>query len=210
MASNPDCCLSVSEWEERFARWIDQGGPEDLLKASIFFDLRALYGSVEPAERLRAAILRRTAATPRFLRQLAQNALLNQPPLGLVRDFVVETEGAHANTVDLKLRGALPFVDGARLLALAHHIGETHTAARLRAAAKVGVVPAHEAEAWCDSYEFIQLLRLRRHQVLQAKSLPLDNRINPDELNDLDRRILKEAFRQARKLQSRLALDYHL
>jgi CBS domain-containing protein len=210
MASNPDCCLSVSEWEERFARWIDQGGPEDLLKASIFFDLRALFGSAEPAERLRAAILRRTAATPRFLRQLAQNALLNQPPLGLVRDFVVETEGAHANTLDLKLRGGLPFVDGARLLALAHHIGETHTAARLRAAAKAGVVPADEAEAWCDSYDFIQLLRLRHHQALQAKSQPLDNYINPDELNDLDRRILKEAFRQARKLQSRLALDYHL
>ena len=31
-----------------------------------------------------------------------------------------------------------------------------------------------------------------------------------DSLNDLDRRILKEAFRQARKLQTRLALDYHL
>jgi hypothetical protein len=40
MASNPDCCLSVSEWEERFARWIDRGSPEDLLKASIYFDLR--------------------------------------------------------------------------------------------------------------------------------------------------------------------------
>jgi CBS domain-containing protein len=36
----------------------------------------------------------------------------------------------------------------------------------------------------------------------------MDNRINPDELNDLDRRILKEAFRQARKVQARLALDY--
>jgi CBS domain-containing protein len=210
MASNPDCCLSVSEWEQRFAGWIDQGNPEDLLKASIFFDLRALYGSAELAERLRAAILRRTAATPRFLRKLAQNALLNQPPLGLVRDFVVETAGAHANTIDLKLRGALPFVDGARLLALAHHIGETHTTARLRAAAKAGVVPAHEAEAWCVAYDFIQLLRLRRHQALQAKSQPLDNHINPDELNDLDRRILKEAFRQARKLQSRAALDYQL
>jgi CBS domain-containing protein len=210
MASNPECCLSVAEWDARFARWVDQGNPEDLLKASIFFDLRALHGPAEPAERLRAGVLQRTAATPRFLRQLAQNALLNQPPLGLVRDFVVETEGEHANTIDLKLRGALPFVDGARLLALAHRIGETHTTARLRAVAKAGVVPAHEAEAWCVAYDFIQLLRLRRHQALQAKAQPLDNHINPDELNDLDRRILKEAFRQARKLQSRVALDYQI
>ena len=32
--------------------------------------------------------------------------------------------------------------------------------------------------------------------------------LNPDMLSVLDRRILKEAFRQARKLQARLALDY--
>ena len=30
----------------------------------------------------------------------------------------------------------------------------------------------------------------------------MSNRVNPDSLNSLDRRILKEAFRQARKLQS--------
>ncbi len=210
MASNPQCCLSLEEWRTRFARWIDQGNPEDLLKASIFFDFRPLYGAEALGEELRRFVLAQTAATPRFLRQLAQNALRNQPPLGLVRDFVVDTEGEHANTIDLKLRGALPFVDGARLLALAHHIGETNTTARLRAAAKAGVVPMEEVAAWCDAYDFVQLLRLRRHQAQEAKGQPLDNRVNPDSLSDLDRRILKEAFRQARKLQSRLALDYQL
>jgi CBS domain-containing protein len=34
------------------------------------------------------------------------------------------------------------------------------------------------------------------------------NRIRIDELNDLDRRILKEALRQARKLQARLEMDF--
>ena len=37
-----------------------------------------------------------------------------------------------------------------------------------------------------------------------------DNRVDPDTLNELDRRVLKEAFRQARKLQLRLKLDYQL
>jgi CBS domain-containing protein len=210
MAGNPECCLTLAEWEGRFERWIDQGGPQELLKASIFFDFRVLYGPADDAERLRQSVLRRAAATPRFLRQLAENALRNQPPLGLVRDFVVETEGDHAHTIDLKLRGALPFVDGARLLALAHGVTDTNTDARLRALAKAGIVPRHEAEAWCDSYDFIQLLRLRRHQALEAQDQALDNHVNPDALNDLDRRILKETFRQARKLQARLALDYQL
>jgi len=210
MASNPECCLSLAEWDQRFARWIDKGEPEDLLNASIFFDFRAIHGDETLAAKLRATVLRRAAATPRFLRQLAQNALRNEPPLGLVRDFVVDTEGEYANTIDLKLRGALPFVDGARLLALAHRINETNTSARLRAAARAGVVSSAEAGAWCDAYDFLQLVRMRRHQSQESEGLALDNRVNPDELNDLDRRILKEAFRQARKLQSRLAVDYQL
>ncbi|UCH53014.1 MAG: CBS domain-containing protein [Pseudomonadota bacterium] len=210
MASNPECCLSESEWESRFARWIDQGSPEDLLKASIYFDLRVLYGADDKAKRLRAAVLRRTASTSRFLRMLAESALRNQPPLGLVRDFLVETEGEHAHAIDLKRRGTMPFVDGARLFALAHGIEETNTNARLRALAKAGIVSASEVDAWCDAYDFIQLLRLRRHRAQDAKGEPLDNYVNPDELNDLDRRILKEAFRQARKVQSRMALDYQL
>ena len=39
---------------------------------------------------------------------------------------------------------------------------------------------------------------------------PGDNRVKPDDLNELDRRILKEAFRQARKIQLRLKLDYQI
>ncbi|WP_274520298.1 putative nucleotidyltransferase substrate binding domain-containing protein, partial [Ectothiorhodospira sp. 9100] len=34
--------------------------------------------------------------------------------------------------------------------------------------------------------------------------------VNPERLDELEQRILKEAFRQVRKLQSRLALDYQL
>ena len=38
----------------------------------------------------------------------------------------------------------------------------------------------------------------------------LHARVDPDKLNELDRRILKESFRQARKIQSRLKLDYQV
>lgn len=39
---------------------------------------------------------------------------------------------------------------------------------------------------------------------------PASNRVNPDQLNNPDRRILKEAFRQAHKLQSGLASSFNL
>jgi len=54
---------------------------------------------------------------------------------------------------------------------------------------------------------------MRHHDEMSAQGLgdeALDNNIDPEQLNELDRRILKEAFRQARKLQARLELEYHL
>jgi CBS domain-containing protein len=208
MAMNPKWCLSLEEWQHQFARWIDAGDPESLLNASIFFDFRPLHGEADLAEQLRAWLLARTATTPRFLHQMAANALRNRPPLGLVRDFVVASEGEHANTLDLKLNGTTPFVDAARLFALASGAGVTGTAARLRAAGPKLNIASAEIEAWISAFFFLQMLRLRgQHEENQA-GVEMDNRINPDELNDLDRRILKEAFRQARKVQSRLSLDY--
>ena len=70
-----------------------------------------------------------------------------------------------------------------------------------------------EIDAWINALLFIQVLRLRHHDESSAKGLStdaLDNKIDPERLNELDRRILKEAFRQARKLQARLAMEYHL
>ncbi len=210
MAGNPGCCLSLDEWKDRFATWIDQGTPTHLLNASIYFDFRSLYGDARPAEELKQWVTRQARDNPRFLKQMTENALRNKPPLGLMRDFVLTSGGEHPHTLDLKLKGATPFVDGARLLALAQGITETNTFSRLRAAADAGVLSGSETEAWCDAYGFIQLLRMRAHQGQEREGRTLNNYIDPDSLNDLDRRILKEAFRQARKLQTHIALDYQI
>lgn len=206
MASNPDWCLSVAEWQMKFAEWIEHGDPDSLLNASIFFDFRALYGNAALAQKLHAWLMPKVASTPRFLHQMAANALRNRPPLGLVRDFVV-SEG---HKLDLKLNGITPFVDAARIHAFAAGVANTNTVQRLRlSAAHLSIGPA-ETEAWVEALHFIQLLRLRRQHQEKVEGATMDNLLDPDQLNDLDRRILKEAFRQARKLQTRLAMDYHL
>ena len=84
----------------------------------------------------------------------------------------------------------------------------TSTAQRLRGAAGATNLGA-DVEAMIDGFYFIQQLRLRNQQGLAVENEGA-NRINPDELNELDRLILKEAFKQARKLQDKLKLDYRL
>jgi CBS domain-containing protein len=184
MARNPRWCLSARDWHGQFDRWIRNYTPEALLNASIFFDFRPLAGDARLAGALREHILAQTRANPSFCRAMAQTALAACPPLGLLSDFSSEE-------LDLKLLGARPFVDAARVLALAAGSPETGTAARLRAAGERTAV---------EAFFYVQTLRVRRES----------NRVRVAELNDIDRRILKAAFRQAMLLQSRLRLEYQL
>lgn len=206
MASNPKWCLSREEWQKTFADWIDHGSPEDLLNASIFFDFRSLYGNAAFADSLRAWLSKKVSGTPRFLHQMAANALRNRPPLGVIRDFVVGQQ----QTLDIKLNGTTPFVDAARILSLACGSTATNTVQRLRDIAELLHIGTTEIEGWIEAFYFLQTMRLLHQYECSAQGVAMDNRINPEQLNDLDRRILKEAFRQSRKMQSRLAMEYRL
>jgi len=206
MASNPDLCLTQDEWQRRFGAWIRQPDPQALLNASIFFDFRVLYGSEKIADELRRWLNSAAKGNSAFLRMMAHNALQVAPPLGRIRDFVVEDDGM----IDLKKSGARLFVDVARILALRAEVESSSTVQRLRQAGQKSGVPEDELDAIIEGFHFIQLLRLRSQHLETEHDAPGDNKVHPDELNELDRRILKEAFRQARKLQLRLKLDYQL
>jgi len=82
------------------------------------------------------------------------------------------------------------------------------TAHRISAAAELLGISRSEAAAWVDAFHFIQLLRLRRQYELLNQGQEPHNRINPEELNELDRKVLLEAFRQARKMQKSLELRF--
>jgi len=211
MASNPKWCLSMDEWKAVFSDWVDQGSLEALMHSSIFFDFRPMAGQNHLAEELRNWLARLARSNSRFLHQMAANALRNRPPLGLVRDFVLND----SSRLDLKINGLTPFVDAARIFSLATGVMQTSTIQRLRQSSPDLRIPPHEVEAWINAFLFIQMLRLRHHYEAiapngNAEAQQLDNLIEPGQLNDLDRRILKEAFRQARKVQVKLALDYQL
>jgi CBS domain-containing protein len=202
MAGEPTGCLPLRAWRERFSQWIEHGSPQDLLDASVYFDMRPLAGEAGLAQRLQAEAVEGARRNPRFLKQLALNGLTRLPPLGWLGG--IETDAA--GTVDLKLQGTAIFVDAARVYSLAHGMTATNTRERLETLGeRLGLRPA-ESGAWVAGFEFLQMLRLRVQLEGAAGDQP--NRVALASLNDIDRRILKEAFRFARQLQQRLQLDY--
>jgi CBS domain-containing protein len=210
MAGNPELCLTLEEWEEKFAGWVRTPEPKALLNATIFFDFRPLFGKFHLADRMRVSLHRLTRGNPLFLRMLAENALSVVPPLGRIRDFVTDVDPKNPGTIDLKKYGARLFIDSARVFAMAQDVMATNTVQRIKLVAPPMNISPDEASAVIDAFNFIQLLRLRHQHSEQTQGRQGDNLIRPDDLNEVERRILKEAFRQARRLQQRLKLDYQL
>jgi CBS domain-containing protein len=210
MAGNPACCRTPAEWADRIGSWIEHGAPQDLLDASIYFDLRPVAGHLALAAPLQRLIAQAPARVPRFLKQMADNSLRRGVPLNWRGGLDPTGEGAHA-WIDLKLQGTAIFVDAARLYALAHGLDVQGTRARLEAAAPLMGAAEREADSWVASFEFLQMLRLQL-QLGHRGPLPgpddNPNRIDVKQLNDIDRRLLKESLRAARHLQQRLQLDY--
>jgi CBS domain-containing protein len=215
MAGNPEYCLDTVEWREKFAGWIREPTPEALLGANIFFDFRPLAGKAELAESLRAWLGNVASENKLFLRMLVANAMQVEPPLGVIRKFRTD-DGEHAGTLDLKAQGTRIFVDAARAFALALGVAETNTSQRLRLAGRRLNIDERQMASAVEAYHFLQMLRLRAQRgELDAEpgGVPAGdrarphtalNRVDPYALNDLDQRMLKESFRQARALQAQL------
>ena len=81
---------------------------------------------------------------------------------------------------------------------------------RLRQLVDKAVIEPLDGAAYEEAYHFIQQTRMQQHQLQTRENRPYSNRVDPDSLNQLDRRILREALRQAQRLQSSLALRYQL
>mgnify|MGYP001213390125 CR=1 FL=1 len=208
MAGNPKWCLSLDEWEMQFIEWVRRPEPMALMHATIFFDLRPLYGDVSLGERLRDLLLRLTGDTPAFLHLMAANALQSQPPLGLLGEVV--SEDGERGGVDLKKYGARIFVDAARIFALASGVRPVETRLRLQEAGRKCGLLDHEVAAAQAALSHLLRLRLAAQATALAAGEVPDHGVRPGSLHDVDRAILKESLRQAKRVQQRLKLNYAL
>jgi len=209
MAGNADWCLSADEWREQFIDWVRRPDPAALLNASIFFDLRPLYGSFELAEDLRSLMLSLTVDTPAFLHLMAANALQASPPLSF-RGEVLAAGGSAGDELDLKKFGSRIFVDAARIFALAAGVRPVASRLRLHQAGPLAGVQPGQLAAIEAAFSHVLRLRLEQQMLAARAGQPASNVLKPAALHDVDQAILRESLHQARHLQQRLKLNYAL
>lgn len=208
MATNPKWCQPLSVWKGYFSHWIDAPDPAELLNATIFFDFRSGFGDSSLARDLRRHLNKKVRDKDIFLFHLARQCMSTRVPLSFFKNFIVNKDGEHKNQLDIKRQGLTPFVDFARVLALKHGISETNTLARLKALFAADFISNERWASANDAYE-LQMQQRLIHQLRQIEEgvLP-DNHINPEQLSDLEKRMLKEAFAVIERLYSVLDKMY--
>ncbi|MFN2341732.1 MAG: DUF294 nucleotidyltransferase-like domain-containing protein [Desulfonatronovibrio sp.] len=208
MATNPEWRMTLSQWQDCFAQWIDKPEPETLLNSSIFFDLDGVWGQTNWAEKLKTFIARKARKNTRFLACLAGNAIKRTPPLGFFKQFVMEKDGRHNNTINLKRRGTAPLSDLIRVHALAAGSRAQNTFERLDDVIDAEILPKDSGPDLIDAMEFISIVRIRHQALNISMNNEPNNSINPDEMSDFERRNLKDAFQVLSKAQNFIKYRY--
>jgi CBS domain-containing protein len=139
---------------------------------------------------------------------MAKNALYNRPPLGFLRQLVVEKSGEHKNKLNLKLSGLTPLVEAVRVMALDLGVEATNTLVRLEEIGYRGLLDAESAADLREAFSFITLLRISHHLEARARGQVPDNFVNPGDLNKFQRKMLKESFAVITKLQDLMEHRY--
>lgn len=205
LASNPDWCMSLSQWKERTLHWITNPGKDEVLLSSIFFDFNISYGNRELVDELTEHIFSITQKYPIFFVHLASGALQNPSPSGFFRSFLVEENGAHKDFFDLKRRALMPLVDGARVLVLSSQVKSiNNTAERFE---KLAELEPNNAELFLAcSYATKALLKFRTKQGLLHNDS--GRFIELETLSKEEKVKLKRTFKTIKELQELIKLRF--
>ena len=210
MASNPKWRRPLAAWKGYFRDWCGEPEPREILNSTIFFDFRPGFGELSLATELRLALTETARQGGLFLLHLARNCLSSRPPLSFFKNFIVEKDGAHKNTFDLKEKALVFFVDFARLMALRHGIEEVNTIDRLRVVHETRHLSQELYGEIVEAYEFLMQVRLvHQLRMLEGGRQP-DNRLNPQDLSDLERQTLKESFAVIARMQEVIRQDFNI
>jgi CBS domain-containing protein len=208
-AADPLFMRSLPGWRRMIRGVIDDPDRDKaLVYLSLIYDARPVCAMADGADPLEE--LRRAWQNPRLLNLMLRLALFHRPPTGLqrLRDRLLEGDGAEHQRggFDVKTGGILPIAGIARYGALAARVRAGSTPERLRSAGVAGTLDAADARTLTEAFEFFWRLRLE-HQVEQLRrGVKPDDRVDPDELSPLTRRLARDAFHEVAGVQRKLRM----
>lgn len=208
MATNPKWRQPLRVWKQYFRDWIESPTPERLLHSSIFFDLDSVHGLDSLVVQLQDLVAEKAPGSPFFLAAMARNASNRTPPLGFFRNFVMEKDGKHNNTINLKRRGTAPMTDLIRVHALASGSTAQNSFDRLNDIERTDLLPSGVGGRIRFALEFISMVRIRHQAISLQRDQAPTNSIEPANISSTERHNLKDAFQLLSDAQKFLQFRY--
>jgi len=195
LAHKPGWCLPISEMKAKFTAFIREPVASHVYAARDAFDFQPVPGQSDSlADQLSEHIQMELKDNPGFIRHMASDSLLNQPPRTIFSGYVVDQKGMRKDELAIKLHALLPLVDVARVLTLeSGRHRPTATFKRLDEASKGAKDPARANRLHEASEGFLVSQYARISQGLRSGT---DGAvISPAELDAETRTLLITTFR---------------
>ena len=160
MATNPVWRKRVSEWRTQIDQWVKKRVPIHLLQADVLLDVRHVHGDAALSGAVREHMIAAASRAPGFvkaLRSIESDHTVAVGWFGLKKEV---DEEDREGVVNLKMRGTLPLVEGARLMALRLGAMETSTLARLDRLRAAGRLTADDHDYLVHAFDSIGRLLL--------------------------------------------------
>lgn len=203
MASNPQWCRSLDEWEKTVGNWVEtvSKDPQSIRQLTIMLDFRGVYGDKILIDSLWKRVLKIYGNSPAVSHYLTQDDLSARVPVTMWGGFVTEKSGPHRDEINLKNSASVHIVNCLRIFAMKNGITETNTFKRLLELRRKGGLKSDEADFAEAAYETLMMFRIRENLKNVKRGEKADNYINPSQLSRQEREILKDAFTAVSRLQ---------
>ncbi len=208
MVSNPMWRKSAYEFGQMVQQWLLMPDADSLMNLAIFLDAHPVCGDAHLLAHAQQALMRLATDSDAMLARFAASIDAFGQSLGWWNRLLGldDQKGLH-----LKKEGIFPLVHGVRSLALAEHLQETSTVARIDAlVAKSVITPALAADL-TQTLHFLMGLKLKAGLTEMDTQQAVSGLVDVAKLSTLDRDLLKDALGVVKHfrglLRSRFKLD---
>jgi len=206
-ADNTLFSRSRSAWIEVSSAWLsDPSRAGALLLSSIAADNQPLTQPI--LGRTIMENIRETTRSHEYLSDALRFAIAKKPPIGFVKDFIVDQGGENRGGLNLKEGGLVPIASLARWMAIVQGDVRGGTLERIRRASEAGLLLGEESEILIAAFTGIHQLVFDEEIAAVRDGRRPTTWISPDSLDSLTRRHLRETFRAISTIQSKMESEW--
>ncbi|MGB1227126.1 MAG: putative nucleotidyltransferase substrate binding domain-containing protein [Poseidonibacter sp.] len=211
MVSNPYWCRRKKDFKDLIYEWITKPSGDNFMNLAIFYDAMAVTENRAMLTEIKEYIFKIGSTSKTFYMHFAKIIMDFDVPLGFFDGFVFDSKNKeHNNEIDIKKGGIFIIVQSIRTLSLEHKLMRLNTIKRIKELQERGEFDEEFASELIEAFKFLLTIKLKSNLEKMDSGEIIDNYINPDNLNTMEKDLLKDSFKIVNRLKKKLEHHYKL